>query len=670
MNKQKCTQVERKRFTPFTGLVKTLLLLSLAFGVNSCKKELLLSKDKLQSNLTLKEAREYFESNLKQMEISRKANPINGKKSTGVNIQDILYNKQPIWDKAYEKLISTGMAVKIPIDFGNIRKIVDEKTKAFVPYSSLNYLLMYKDSLQQIRAEWVYLKPTLNWLNGNRTIFEGSITIKDWNGNILRSYSYGNSQITSNKNTTLNKSNMGGGGNQMPLQDGCLIWAVQEKCTCPRAWSSGTHHVGSWNPDKCDYCDLCIDYYCMPEPECESCPPPPDWGGGTGGSGGNSGGTGNNPGGNGGSGGGTNPNDYTPTNCNPDPNYVDPHITYPDGSTSVPACSDIPLPQYPPAEPGVIARQRLISNLGITDAGEINYLTTYPSMAINLYNHMGAVSWTEDNIEIGKWAVSYLTQNPSLTWPEFMFPTIYDDAVAADEELIDNGIEIEDIPSSAPTGPIRTIATTVNRGNTEDMTWGTNGNASRIVPSVLTWSDSQLFDKMTSLFHTFSILNLETVSDDFIARFQNKTGGSYEHPMLNNEVKYSATFINFAKKFGALLNSELRAKSGVIANVSPFQVERPVFGGTTNLATGLQILIHDTEYSEIKLLNYNINSLNEWYADIEVTIHDHFGVDENDAVTYQRKFLGFAAWWVLQHKRAYKPFETIIKVKTRINGKL
>ena len=90
-----------------------------------------------------------------------------------------------------------------------------------------------------------------------------------------------------------------------------------------------------------------------------------------------------------------------------------------------------------------------------------------------------------------------------------------------------------------------------------------------------------------------------------------------------------------------------------------------------NKLTGLQILINDTEQTQIKLLNFQIDPATQiWVADIEVTIYDHFGLDKHDALVYQGNHRAFAAWWILQHKRNYKPFTTKIVVKNRLYGGL
>jgi hypothetical protein len=67
------------------------------------------------------------------------------------------------------------------------------------------------------------------------------------------------------------------------------------------------------------------------------------------------------------------------------------------------------------------------------------------------------------------------------------------------------------------------------------------------------------------------------------------------------------------------------------------------------------------------LTNFSINTTtHKWTADLNITIKDHFGLDKNDALTYQNYHAGFAAWWILQHCRGYKPFETKISFKMQL----
>lgn len=58
---------------------------------------------------------------------------------------------------------------------------------------------------------------------------------------------------------------------------------------------------------------------------------------------------------------------------------------------------------------------------------------------------------------------------------------------------------------------------------------------------------------------------------------------------------------------------------------------------------------------------------------IIVEILDHFGVDLKDIEEKQDDFkygVGFTAWWILQHRKGYKPFITQVNIKCKISGVL
>jgi uncharacterized protein YecA (UPF0149 family) len=94
-------------------------------------------------------------------------------------------------------------------------------------------------------------------------------------------------------------------------------------------------------------------------------------------------------------------------------------------------------------------------------------------------------------------------------------------------------------------------------------------------------------------------------------------------------------------------------------------------GTTAALFAGayLQQQINDTEYTTIKLLDFNLNSsTGEWEGTFFFEVTDHFGLDKRDALKFQTKHSGFAAWWLLQHKRDYRPFKTKVWVKATLGG--
>jgi len=61
------------------------------------------------------------------------------------------------------------------------------------------------------------------------------------------------------------------------------------------------------------------------------------------------------------------------------------------------------------------------------------------------------------------------------------------------------------------------------------------------------------------------------------------------------------------------------------------------------------------------------------FAIIIVEILDHFGLDLKDIEMKKDDFrydVGFASWWILQHRKGYKPFITQVNVRYKISGAL
>lgn len=293
----------------------------------------------------------------------------------------------------------------------------------------------------------------------------------------------------------------------------------------------------------------------------------------------------------------------------------------------------------------------------------INKMMTDPAYLAFVNAHdasnTNSAVWWEDE----EWLI---TTDQPFSYPDFI-------CNVPDKPVINNGVDVGDIsPTTPPSANSRLIAKTQNRGNTEDMQHGTNGNTTGITNTfLLQCPDWFLFEKMRGLLTTFSAFNsnLRSVGNAMIDKFQQKTGGTYSNSSLNNEVSASSDLSNFLKKFGEELNSRLKNSGGNINSISPIDLStRPVFNGLYNKFHGLTILLNDTEYTEIQLDNFSIDNLGNWSADVTVIIHDHFGLDKHDALEYQGWHDGFAAWWILQNTRDYVPFETIVTVRKNLKG--
>lgn len=241
------------------------------------------------------------------------------------------------------------------------------------------------------------------------------------------------------------------------------------------------------------------------------------------------------------------------------------------------------------------------------------------------------------------------------------------------EPILNRGFVISDVDIPI-TRPSRLIASTTPRGNVEDLQYGTNGDITGIRADVLGLSDNDLFNNMTALFHKTTIFGLLNAGDAFIQRFKSCVGGQYSNSDLNDAVKLSGQFANFAGKFGDSLRNKLDLAGGNINNVATFTIDnkqRIIFNNISDVLDGLKILLNDTEYTEVFLDQFNSGPNGTWDAYITIVIHDHFGLDKNDVLKYQNVpleiGLGFASWWLLQHVRNYVPFETIVRVQRKLS---
>ncbi|RDC54773.1 hypothetical protein DU508_19920 [Pedobacter chinensis] len=75
----------------------------------ACKKDILQPNSSiLQSSLSIAEAKQYFDANLKKDDRLEKL--ISTSAQQNITLTEILGNKQPQWNKAYQKMISLGGA--------------------------------------------------------------------------------------------------------------------------------------------------------------------------------------------------------------------------------------------------------------------------------------------------------------------------------------------------------------------------------------------------------------------------------------------------------------------------------------------------------------------------------------------------------------------------------
>lgn len=220
---------------------------------------------------------------------------------------------------------------------------------------------------------------------------------------------------------------------------------------------------------------------------------------------------------------------------------------------------------------------------------------------------------------------------PSGVTPE----TPYD---APQEAVIDNGIYLEAPPTAVPAS-LRLIGRTNDRGNVEDLTYGTHGDIFGMNQTIVGYSTDRLFTSMYNLmaWSTLFNSNLRAAANRFIGIFESNNIPStvIEDSRINMAVQASSEFKNFVKLFGNELQKELIENNYDINNIPLIGMgaTRPIFGGYYNRFHGLTILLNDTEKTEIRLESYQLLPNNNWRAVVEVTIYDHFGLDRNDAIS-------------------------------------
>ncbi|WP_412468764.1 DUF3289 family protein [Pedobacter sp. KLB.chiD] len=243
---------------------------------------------------------------------------------------------------------------------------------------------------------------------------------------------------------------------------------------------------------------------------------------------------------------------------------------------------------------------------------------------------------------------------------------------APEEPEIINNIDINFVDDNFGT-PLRIIGYTQDRGNTEDLEYGTNGDVSWAPPYLQNLLDDQYFFSMTDLFEKCTTFDsgLKSVGLDMIDKFRNGTGADYGNIILNQRATGSVQTLNFLKEFGATFNQQLLQANMNLNNVAPINMggNRPKYDGLYNKFHGLQILVNDTEQSKIFLESFTPLPNNKWKAVVQLEIVDHFGLDLHDAQTYQDWHDGFPSWWILQHERNYRPFKTKIWVRLEMSVK-
>ncbi len=202
------------------------------------------------------------------------------------------------------------------------------------------------------------------------------------------------------------------------------------------------------------------------------------------------------------------------------------------------------------------------------------------------------------------------------TATDFSYPT---------EDVPDAPIDITNIEISAAPSPVQAtvmIGHTVERNNTEDLEYGILGynlvDTTGINQDLFSKTDDELFTSMSNMISIFTVFDgqLNTVGNDMVRAFRYGNGNPYENTVIGDKVAMSSNFINFLKSFGGQLLTGLNDHNGNINQVPVINIpSRPHFNSLYDRGHGLQILINDTEYTQIwleSLLRFQMGNGQRW----------------------------------------------------------
>ena len=245
----------------------------------------------------------------------------------------------------------------------------------------------------------------------------------------------------------------------------------------------------------------------------------------------------------------------------------------------------------------------------------------------------------------------------------------------------------------------------------EDMKFGTSFDLSTIkddkvrenLERLSKKSDDELFKNLINLAEWVSSGDLEDNNKRIIAEWQRQvyqtSEDHYTDSRLTDAVFKEETTHSLISEVKRLLHEALRVVNGDISRLSisnyigQFNIKRPMFSSFSDKRHGLTFALNDTWGFKVTLLNYRYDATTKKYwAKLKFDVFDHFGLDKDDVVKFgsmekvqdrvgklapvvpdsicQQAADGFCSWFILQYKRGYKPFVTMMSKEIEIEGRL
>lgn len=388
---------------------KTLISVFILILLIACQKDMFLTNlsDKKVNDLTIEEAKSYYNKELKSTKIQKLASTNGHSHDENCNHND---TEQLMWDKSiYRQLIGGHQAVLTPLHRKGVYIKVGENK--VLSYGLLNYTMMYKDSLNNIITERVLLKPSMNWFDGDRNKYDGSIIVYNWDGKVKKIFHFKDgSPINSikkiNKLASISNDEASSNNEDPP----CLVTTTY-RLTGGRSCPCAGHTASQYSECTCEIkptqatLEVEVSIDCPPiDPED---PPIPPTGGGNGGESpqpGNGGG-GSSSGGN-----------YTPRDCVPR-DQIDYTVPLGPNEEYAIACEDMPYPIEPPEIPiPTTSSNRLMLLFPDLTNEEKAYLISHELVADQIIATI--IEGDESSFDLANWGITELSKG-NITWSEF-----------------------------------------------------------------------------------------------------------------------------------------------------------------------------------------------------------------------------------------------------------
>ena len=245
----------------------------------------------------------------------------------------------------------------------------------------------------------------------------------------------------------------------------------------------------------------------------------------------------------------------------------------------------------------------------------------------------------------------------------------------------------------------------------EDMKFGTSFDLSTIkddkvrenLERLSKKTDDELFKNLINLAKWVSSGDLEDNNKRIIAEWHRQvyqtSEDHYTDSRLTDAVFKEETTQSLISEVKRLLHKALRVVNGDISRLSisnyigQFNIKRPMFSSFSDKLHGLTFALNDTWGFKVTLLNYRYDATTKKYwAKLKFDVFDHFGLDKDDVEKFgsmenvqkqageyasvaldsicQQAADGFGSWFILQYKRGYKPFVTMMSKEIEIEGRL